>query len=695
MVSDKRGHCCPASLTPTSFWPDQSIRSLAIKAVVNGLKPGDRLCLSPKSDSDLTVDRIQVRKGMDRGSYEIDTGPLRMKLTRKGPSAIEQLEIDQSPLLEPGKGLSLKIDLKGDHFIEDSVREIKIDHDPAEVQVHIWGQTVSRFGGYGPSFKLRFYLHPGSPWIDARITILGEEYSGRSEGIDLIFQPASGPIKPRIRPLAEGSVGNGCLSARESVALIARGSRLFCRRNGRDLPVQGGDWAGLLWGGPDQGFCIGVPRCRLYHPCSLEYRPEIGLVFSLLSPAFEWEEGFFCERDFVIGPGSNKGARRFPLRMNRCLGSHAFGLPKDPVSRSFTFSRMNNDLKKDPLYPWYGKVMDRLSVALRHEQSQWDGYLNYGDYRTSFGHFANNEFDPAYGLLKFFLLSEKIESLSMAETMLLHGLRIDRTGPAEPEQWQGVPWVHGEEHRSGEIELGHMWVDGLVLYHSLSADQRFLEAAIAVGKCMAGQPFDMRSTIIERSASWSLMALTALVETGHKEFQPAMDRAAALIRSRQTSEGWFRFSTAAMNSGETFTANVWVTAGITVEALYRHYSITGDVRSMESALLFGKWLNRTCGLQQPGAWCEKVQYRWVENELLGDLKSEIKAEDHAFVALGLARLGQLSGDHRYYLKARKTLERGLRELLEHPPEHPGRALAVIGRSAPDLILACMDTDRRG
>jgi len=40
--------------------------------------------------------------------------------------------------------------------------------------------------------------------------------------------------------------------------------------------------------------------------------------------------------------------------------------------------------------------------------------------------------------------------------------------------------------------------------------------------------------------------------------------------------------------------------------------------------------------------------------------------------------------------ARQALERGLRDLAENPPEHPGRALAVVGRTAPEVILACQN-----
>ena len=78
------------------------------------------------------------------------------------------------------------------------------------------------------------------------------------------------------------------------------------------------------------------------------------------------------------------------------------------------------------------------------------------------------------------------------------------------------------------------------------------------------------------------------------------------------------------------------------------------------------------------------------HELVSLLRGAVQGEDHAFIALGLARAGQLAGSRRMLYLARQALERGLRDLAEDPPEYPGRALAVVGRTAPEVILACQN-----
>ena len=71
----------------------------------------------------------------------------------------------------------------------------------------------------------------------------------------------------------------------------------------------------------------------------------------------------------------------------------------------------------------------------------------------------------------------------------------------------------------------------------------------------------------------------------------------------------------------------------------------------------------------------------------------VQREYLAFLALGLARAGFLEGDRRMMTQARGLLKRGFRELMERPPRYPGRALAVVLRCAPDVLLMTREAGR--
>ncbi|MHC4942467.1 MAG: prenyltransferase/squalene oxidase repeat-containing protein, partial [Planctomycetota bacterium] len=658
-VLDKKRKPCPADLIPTSRWEDHSIRTLALKAVVPANLSDEILRLVRKGSEKISENALQIQRGREGRDWETDTGTLRLVVDRESPSLIHTLNCGDEIALEPKRGMDLEIRLEGTAFRAAPPREILILPGKAEAEILIRGCTSSRFSGPGPPYELSLCLHAGSSWIHCRLKIPGQVLAGSSQGITMRIKPFIEKRKPRIRLVGQSAAGKGkVFGGGETGVLCARNSRVFGGNGNRQsrLPMEG--WAALSLEGIEPAICLGLPRFKQLHPWSVQYQGGARLDLCLLSNAFQWEEGFYLERNFLLGFGSKAADPLLSSRLQSPVRCMAFGLTKSLEQRIFPFAGKGKG-RKDALYGLYIKVTDDLISRLLREWNRWDGFMNYGDYRTHFGHFGNNEFDPAYGLLKRFLLAGRFRDLAVAETMLLHSVRYDRTGPDELDQWQGVPYVHGEDHRSGWIELGHMWVDGLLLLHRLTAERDFQTAALDIGRCMAGQPFDEDGELLERSASWSLMALTALTEAGHSHLEDAMNRAAALIRSCQTRSGYFRFNTSEGGDESCYGANVWVTAGITMEALYRHYVVTGDVRSRAALLSGARWLTRSC-LHKSGGWCRRLNYsRKNENELL-EKKGRCAAEEIVFIALGLARAGQLSGSGRMIQRARKNLEEGLR-----------------------------------
>ena len=247
--------------------------------------------------------------------------------------------------------------------------------------------------------------------------------------------------------------------------------------------------------------------------------------------------------------------------MNGPVRAAAFGLPVRMAHRALSFVPPLKDLGQDPLFHDYLTLTDKLLARLARERAIWDGYRDFGDYRTHFGQFANCEYDPAYGLLKRFLLTGSLADISTAEIMLKHWLRFDRTGPEDTGVPAGIPWVHGIDHVSGEIEPGHMWVDGALLFWLMTGETEYLEAVRAIGRYLASIGLEHLGDLRERSAGWSLMALTALQGGGVPVDASAMDRIAALIRRRQSSEGYFSFDTVTRDEARMISTNSWVTAG--------------------------------------------------------------------------------------------------------------------------------------
>jgi hypothetical protein len=417
------------------------------------------------------------------------------------------------------------------------------------------------------------------------------------------------------------------------------------------------------------------------------YAPGEGLRWGLLSDSFQWERGLFVERKFFIQVEKKNAIRGMHPGVSGAGRAAAFGLAKDRRHRAIPFLPAGPDPSSDPLFQRYLEVTDQLLCAFEKERRLWCGFRDFGDYRMACGWFANEEFDPAYGLLKRFLLLGRFEDLMLAEQMLDHWLRFDRTTTVDDGFPPGLPWMHHVDHHSGLIETGHMWVDGALLFGLMTGEASSIQAALDIGKYLVhAAHMGSRSRIPERSAAWALMALTALKGGGCRGFDEAMNRLAARIRERQTDEGYFRFDDSGAGSETGYRVNAWVTAGITMEALYRHGLLTGDERSFKALLAAGAWLKRASWDPKRGKWFQNFLYDGNDPSLMLSRSGTVRKEDAAFLALGLARAGSLGGDDKLLRSARRTLEEGLGALRADPPDCPGRALAVVLRCAPEVVL---------
>lgn len=663
---DAGGRLCPAEFKATARWSDGSVRYLSIKAVVESRRAGGHLKLMPK---------VSVRtESVLSGEVELVSGDLCMKVSSKSDALIDALLLAGEKRAEA----RLELRLDGETYLSRPPRHVLLRSSNAEQVVKVQGVLQSRFSGAGPDYSMELTVPRGALRMYVRLKIDGGE--GFSDGIVFKLIPFSMGKKPLVRI-------TGCeetTSHKGKVRLSARNGALYVEDSeDRELLAKGG--SALFSAG---SLTLGLPRFAALHPWSVLFDPASGIELSLLSDSFQWEEGFGCEREFIIEVRKGSRICGFPPETAGAFRGAGFGLAGDLRNRSFPFASMKTGISNDPLFPLYRKVSASLITALKREWATWDGYRDFGDYRTWFGHYANLEFDPVYGLTKRFLLTRRLDDVANAEIMARHWLRFDRATARDRGFPPGVPWVHGTDHRSEFIDKGHLWVDGILLLYFLSGEEEFLEAALCIGRYLDSQR--LKSKVPERCAAWSLMALTALVDAGYEEFVAGMNEAAALINHRKTGAGYFRFDTARVEDSECLAANTWVTAGITMEALFRHFLLTGDRRSHDSIVCAGKWLKRSCRDPITGEWYQRLHYSMEDESLLKERTGTVEKENRLFLALGLARAGQISRDRSMLRMARGLMTAGLEELEEDFPALSGRALSVVLRTAPEVMTASME-----
>jgi hypothetical protein len=689
LLCDAGGSPLHADFLATRRWNDGSIAVLAIHAALRANRAAGRFrLLAGRRARPPGGEAIVIRRSGRGGT--VDTGMLSLTFDRRGARFFSggSWRGRQAALLEDGIGLVVKIDGLSFRPVESN---LLIEEGTARACVTFQGRLFSGEGVPGPDYSARFEFLAGSGRVTCTVQIRGGAMSGVSTGVFLALRPpwkqASAPVDIFMgtQPLSL-TPGRG-----EEIALRSRpGCVEVVDSDGEKVA---GPLAGdtrLLLKGCSPRIAVDLPLFGRLHPWSVRLCPGGELTLSALNERFQWEPAFSFRRDFrVTFFGRGRGAE--PDRRPFDAGP-IFGLSPETSRRAMLFASGEEGCRDDPLLLLFGQVSGRLLEGLRGGWRKWDGFMDYGDCRKSYGIWANLEFDPAYGLLSLFLRTGNPRHFAMARTMLDHWLLYDRAGKEDPDAPEGTPWQHGSDHRSGRSETGHMWIDGLLLFYLLTGEDEYRDAALKVGDIMAGQIAGLKGTRLERNVSWTLVALSALVAAGEERFRPPMNRAAAILLSKQLGCGLFGFKTARCSDRDCFEVNTWVTAGVSVEALYRHYCVTGDEGSRESAVRALSALWELGFDASKGRFCQRLFVAREGGDLVAR-SGRVAGGKGALLGLGTARAFRMTGEKSYRDKARAVLTRSLKQLNLNLPVFPGEDLALILRAGPDVIAALSEGKR--
>jgi len=524
-VLDSSGRSCPSDFSVTGRWKDNSIRFLCFRTVVP-----EKL-----SEGKIKLGEGSPYKGLKKIAYRtingndvlIDTGPLEVTLSNDSPGVIKELRVHGSTFFSKACSINLRVFL-GDLYRPESPRNIVIKKGNSETEAIIFGKTVSRSGVTGPDYLIKICFYPGSSRIYFRIKVSDSEMEGESRGIIFDVKPAWKQKKRSVKYLGAVGSSSTTINLKEKFKLVSNKKGVHYKYDEEEQALSSGNYTTVIVGANSRHYSFTVPKFKYLHPWNISITPSGRLSFSLLSDFFIWEKGFGCEREFVMRFKGNGRLKERPIRLDGPARAASFGLAGDFKNRMFPFALNKEGIENDPLYKTFISIKNNLLAKLIEEWAFWDGFRDYGDYRTDFGQFANCEFDPAYGLIKSFLICRQVKDLTAADTMLKHWIRFDCNGDDDLKP-PGVPWMHGLDHNSGKIEIGHMWVDGALLYSILTDEWEYKESARAIGKYLLSASLKHENGINERSAAWGLMALTALVDNGLNEFKNGMDRYAVAL----------------------------------------------------------------------------------------------------------------------------------------------------------------------
>ncbi len=654
-------------------WEDGSIRILFVKGVVPAHRARGcfRLFLNKKPGP-------ESRRGIEVSRSRrvvVDTGVVSLSLDRYSPRFVAGGRILGKKIKGLEKGFDLFLMLDGAVFRPKDI-VLAIEEGRAETKAFFRGMMRDPAMGPGPAFELVLTFTAGSGRVGVRIVLEGGPLSGSSTGAFLeMFPPwagSPGPVVVRAGGISSVRAPQRC----EEILLRALPKQIEVSEKGDVESLRKTGDSGVLLKGCRPRFSIDFPCFGALHPWSVRVRQGGMLSISLLNDRFLWEPFFSFQRDFAVTFREKRLSRAEPAE---CPRGVLYALPKNRDYRMVLFEEGPGPDRDETESALLFDVCTALVKRLDNEWKRWDGFMDFGDYRKSYGIWANQEYDPAFGLIKRYLRTGKENDLDRALISLRHWLRFDRAGQNDPLAAAGVPWMHGRSHRSGRTEPGHAWLDGALLAYFLTGEREYLDAALGVGDYLVDSVPRLKETSLERSVSWSLAALAALVGAGHEKYRGPMNKIARILRSRQDDEGFMTFKESLCDEKACYVVNSWVTSGITVEALYRHYMVTGDLRSAESALRAADAIMSCCGGKEENLFFQRVFINKGKGELVSR-SGRVEGGRAALLALGAVRAWQLGGGERFRKKAGLLMRKAAADLSRDPPSYPGEDLAMLFRS---------------
>lgn len=234
-----------------------------------------------------------------------------------------------------------------------------------------------------------------------------------------------------------------------------------------------------------------------------------------------------------------------------------------------------------------GAVVRKQVAAMLPRLRELPGVRGAGDFGRSGGVVTNLEFDTTLALLRAALECRDTNALAKAVRCAHH--LIDR----DLDALSGLPFPHGQDHRTGRPEPGHAWLQGVLWVGLVTADDRLLSAARGLGHAIAAAPPPGEGRLERaRDVCWPLLEMEALLAV---EPDPvvaaAADRLAAAIGARHDPVArTFRFGEGEVGDGVYF-ERAWITGGVVLPALVAHLRRAADpvlearVRDVQQALL--------------------------------------------------------------------------------------------------------------
>jgi hypothetical protein len=586
------GGMVPLQTDVLARWPDGSVRWLLLDFQTN-LAAGQKqrfalhTTAATSAASPNVAGTLRVVATAERTT--IDTGPLRIELSRDGFDPLGAVWLDRNGdgrfsaderVTASGAGLFVR-DTQGRRFeSRRAPAEIVVEESgPLRASVRVSGRHAADDGTMF-SYVLRLHAFRGQPFVRCFYTFINDQQDSVMTSIKELG------VIARLAPEAEASRGGGAVQA-PGAGRVFQVDESHFEIDGRAAGTHAQNWA--VQSGANAGIAVGVRALWQQWPKSIEAHD--GAITLGLCPEFqagrydgkglaEENKLYYALRQgghtFKIGVAKTHEfwATFFTGEPQTNVLADFFAAAEEPLLATAEPSYVSAtdaagvfppaDVKK---YSGYDRWLDRALTGhlRRREQVREYGLLNYGDW---FGerevNWGNLEYDLQRGMFLQYLRTGERRFFTRGAEGARHHIDVDVVHATKPQlknPW-GLPpkvgeiWLHSLNHTGGyyanaplpvdrtyqmghSSNYGHVWISGDLDYYYLTGDRRAREVALQVGDMMASAMTAKVSTHI-RTLGWpTILVLSAYEATGDAKYLDAATRNwDALKQSLDPKRGW-------------------------------------------------------------------------------------------------------------------------------------------------------------
>jgi hypothetical protein len=509
LVADD-GSAVPLQTDALARWPDGSVRWLLLDFPASlGAKQKRHYTLQTGAPPAVASAGDALRVTEARGQITIETGPLRLELSRTAfaPLGAVWLDRNHDGVFSPAE----RVTAGGDFFVRDAQgRRFASSAAPAEMVVEeagpqracvrISGRHADPNGAFF-SYVVRLHAYRGQPFVRCSYTFINDRQDAvmttiKDLGFDVVIAPAAGAAVPILGGQPPGA------------ARLVQVDEKNIEVDGRATAGRGAGWAAEV--GTNAGFAVGVREFWQQWPKSLEVRAggvAVGLCPEI--PAGRYD-GHPLGDENKLYYALRRGGHTFKVGLGKTheLWASFFAGPNEAKRLADFFASAEDPLLATctPAYicatqaagvfppadknkfDGYDAWLDRAFAGhlKRREQVREYGLLNYGDW---FGerqvNWGNLEYDLQRGLFLQYLRTGDRRYFLRGAQAARHHIDVDvihAVNPLLKNPW-GLPprvgeiWLHSLNHTGGyyanvplpvdrtyqmghSSNYGHVWISG-------------------------------------------------------------------------------------------------------------------------------------------------------------------------------------------------------------------------------------------